>query len=99
MSGGSRNYVYRQDLIAHRADVSAVFDDLKELGHTAAAYWTAEVLAHMTQIATLQAELEHVWKAVEYYRSGDWTAEQVKEAVEAWGAKKSESEHVRLTGG
>ena len=99
MSGGSRNYVYRQDLIAHRADVSAVFDDLTALGYRDAAYWTAEVLGHMQAIGNLQAELEQVWKAVEYYRSGDWTAEQVKEAVEVWGAKKSESERVRLRGG
>ena len=87
-----------QDLIAHRADVAKLFDELTELGHRDAAYWTAEVLEHMKQIGNLQAELERVWEAVELYRTGAFTAEQVRFAVEAWGAKKSESEHVRLRG-
>lgn len=96
MSGGSFGYLYRHDLIARRGDVARMFEALAELGFAGAAAETGKVLEHMQEISRLQAELEQVWKAVEYNQSGDWDAAQLGEALELWTRQKAERESVRL---
>ena len=72
MSGGSFNYLYRQDLSPVRGEVESMLVALREYpGSDAAVRQTECVLAHMDAIVALQSSLADVWKAVEWSHSGD----------------------------
>ena len=82
MSGGSFNYLCRQDLVPARGEVENMLVALREYPESAAAVRQTElVIEHMNAIATLQSSLGEVWKAVEWNHSGDWGSDVVSEAL------------------
>lgn len=92
MSGGSFNYLFTkspEDLIRAETTIRAMADALDELGYAEdAAAETRRVLmlvaAYRRAMIRKLRRLEGVWQAVEYYRSGDWTEQEVLEALEAY---------------
>lgn len=88
MSGGSFNYLYRQDLVPKLILLRVMVDVLREYGYEDAANRTLEVVKHMEAIELLQGELKDVWQAVEWVVSGDSLPEDLAEAVKDWKEKK-----------
>ena len=100
MSGGSFNYLCDardlEDLMAKRHDLSDMVDALAHLGYAAdAAQETASLLAQI-RAANARAEasterLRDVWKAVEWWKSGDRDEDAVKEALDKYRGEISGS--------
>jgi len=90
MSGGSYDYLcFKQadDLFQMEEKLQAMADRLAALGYAEdAAKETTSVLLQVRQARVrLQARIErlqHVWRAVEWWDSGDTSEDAVKEALE-----------------
>jgi hypothetical protein len=91
MSGGSWEYMLAWDVgtfVARHEDVTRMARRLVELGHADAAE-AMQALAVTALHARIQVQaqakaLGYIMHAVEWHDSGDWTAEQVKDAVAKW---------------
>ena len=90
MSGGSFNYLCRtwdlNDLIGKHGSLEAMASELAGLGYAQdAARETEELLVMLRQWevrANVRVErLREVWKAVEWWRSSDYSEDQVHEAL------------------
>lgn len=88
MSGGSFNYLYRQDLVPRLILLRVMADVLREQGYEDAANRTMEVVEHMNAIELIHRELRDIWQAAEWMVSGDSLLENLAEAVQAWKEKK-----------
>lgn len=94
MSGGSYNYLCHKD--AHDLLGSWNDDDLRTMADRLAALGYAEDAAHETEemicmirqarvrIDTRIARLRGVWKAVEWWDSGDYSEDQVRSALSVY---------------
>lgn len=74
MSGGSYDYLYLQsdDLSRHRSMVAAMAQRLEGLPYaTAAAAETRRILALLADAQASAERLADVWRAVEWWDSGD----------------------------
>jgi len=80
-------YLFNAELSHRVYDIRRMADDLRGRGEIAAALATEKVLAHLKAAEALQKELEDVWHAVEWHRSGDWSAEAVIKACREHEAK------------
>ena len=88
MSGGSFNYLCHVDssrLMERMDDLRDMAAELTTYGaHTAAAE-TEAIIAYLEhadrQINARQCRLVHIWKAMEWMRSGDWGREQFEKAI------------------
>ena len=87
MSGGSYDYLcfMEFDKIIDNLDLlDKMAERLIELGYIAAAMETYkaknEVEAAMVRYEAHKERLENLWRAVEWYDSGDWGLEDAKEA-------------------
>lgn len=90
MSGGSYNYLCRtwdlDRLLGHRGELERMSERLAGLGYAAdAARETEELLVMLRQWenrAEVRVErLRDVWKAIEWWDSGDYGEERVKGAL------------------
>ena len=80
MSGGSFNYLCWKEiseLMANRDTLTSMADRLLEMGYKDAAKETLKFLYTLeqaeTRLETMRERLEEVWKAVEWFDSGDWS--------------------------
>lgn len=94
MSGGSFNYLcYKVDSEDIPEDeVKRMAEWLREKNAIEAAVATERVLFHLRQARAVAQELEGIWHAAEWWRSGDYGEDQFKEAVEEWESKKEQVE-------
>lgn len=104
MSGGSFNYLCHtwdlNDLMDKRGDLEEMASELAGLGYAQdAARETEELLVMLRQWevrASVRLErLREVWKAVEWWRSCDYSEDQVREALAEYrgdGARTVEAE-------
>ena len=88
MSGGSFNYLCYKDedeLFNHQFDLDQMATELIELGFLDAAKETLATLAiikqALTRVRVAKQRLDEVWKAVEWYRSGDCSEKDVQAAI------------------
>lgn len=91
MSGGSWDYMYSWDqltFLERREDVARMAKRLTEKGHVDAARALEEfycVLQHAAiQIDARKTALRDVFHAVEWHDSGDYSEEDLAEAVKRW---------------
>lgn len=95
MSGGSFNYLcYAElpDLLNRDWDIQSMADELAKLGYAKdAAKETMDLLLDLrSAVNRLETRKEHisdVWKALEWWHSGDWSEESFKEELEKWRDK------------
>lgn len=93
MSGGSFNYLCHKDfsdLISAETDIQQMADELARLGYAPdAAQETMEVLLEIRQarirIEARTRRLNRVWQAIEWWQSGDYSEDAVKEAIRHYG--------------
>lgn len=97
MSGGSYEYIYdRSDCgeLLNRTDViQEMADRLAGLGYASdAARETEELLLTLRQfenrINAMHSRLAGVWKAVEWWDSGDWLEDAVRDAIDKYRGEK-----------
>ena len=90
MSGGIYNYLYCKDsemLLGEYPDndIEEIVNRLAELGYEDASKESYRLLQVIKQsrirVQTIQNRLSGIWKAVEWYDSGDWGKESIEEAV------------------
>ena len=88
MSGGSYNYLCHcdaEDIFAKTKDIQDMASRLSELGYVDAATETESILlVRNNYVSRMQARLNRltpIWKAVEWYDSGDWGKESIEEEV------------------
>jgi hypothetical protein len=90
MSGGSFDYLCRtwdfDDLVGKQGNLEAMAQALTTVGYAKdAARETEELLVMLRQWevqASVRVErLREVWKAMEWWRSSDWSEDQFKEAL------------------
>ena len=86
MSGGSFNYLcYAEDLSDRVGSIEDMARHLEEyLGAEDAAVATRGVVAKLKQANDSADVLREVWKAVEWWQSGDWAKDQAAEALAEW---------------
>ena len=107
MSGGSFNYAYRAILLAevdifaeNRWSVERIAEELLKLGYDDAAGELFDLLGWLKSVeARLQSAerrgLHDVMKALEWWRSADWGADQLSAAIEKYrtpGAREDVNE-------
>lgn len=99
MSGGSYNYLCHawdlDDLLEHRAGLEKMSARLAGLGWAEdAARETEELLVMLRQwqvrAETRMERLREVWKAVEWWDSGDWGEDQVRAALAKYRGDKEQ---------
>lgn len=106
MSGGSFDYMYRQDTDtlmggSFQEQLEDMRDTLRELGADDAAEQTEMVLAVIREaeerIELHRAALDDVWHAVEWERSGDFREDQVHRVLERYRCPgcRRESRHAK----
>jgi hypothetical protein len=101
MSGGSYDYLcYKEagDLIDHESTLQEMADRLAGLGYAAdAAHETQHLLLTIRQfknrIATMKWRLCGVWKAIEWWDSGDSGEERVKDELAKYRDKSHDTEN------
>ncbi len=91
MSGGNYNYLFindSSDLLSgqHDTDLQSMADRLAELGYASdAAIETQQLLLAIRQsrnrLEASRKRLESLWRAVEWWDSGDSSEEEVKTAL------------------
>lgn len=89
MSGGSFDYLYVKsidELMAYDGNLDMMADKLATLGYAEdAARETTEFLMELRagriRLETMQRRLSDLWKAVEWWVSGDYGEDAVKEAL------------------
>lgn len=97
MSGGSFNYVSicePEDLLSggHDDDVEALAADLRSLGWADDAADATEAALAQLRAANARwreaplAGLRDLWKALEWWRSGDWGEDRLRERLGEWRA-------------
>ena len=91
MSGGSYNYLcYKEayDIHERKEELEQMRDRLIELNYTDVAVETESVLLMMrafeVRLQTRIDRLKDVWRAVEWYDSGDSNEDYVKDEVEKY---------------
>lgn len=92
MSGGSYNYLFRDDLadlLGKETELREMADRLAGLGYAEDAARETEELLTMLRQWRIRAEvrvrrLSDVWHAVEWWDSSDWGEDKVREAVAAY---------------
>lgn len=91
MSGGYYNYLYCRidSLIDREYDLEEMANDLADLGYAYdAALATGKLISKIRQfkkdIIKNSESLSEVWKAMEYWRSGDWGEDSLKEALDKY---------------
>lgn len=101
MSGGSFNYLCHTwdlgDIVEKRGDLEEMSQALAALGYAQdAARETEELLVILRQWevqASVRLErLREVWKAVEWWRSCDYSEDQVREALTAYRGEPAKEE-------
>lgn len=83
MSGGSYNYLCWacEELSSRTSDLVAMAARLERSGYYAPARATRNVLLLLEGVQEAARALEDVWHAVEWADSGDYSEDQVREAV------------------
>lgn len=91
MSGGSYDYLYCKDvdsIFAHASYISDMAETLVKLGHLDVARDMTRLSEYIrsayTRIDVLSEQLRPIMKAVEFYESGDWSAETLGEEAEKY---------------
>lgn len=82
MSGGSFNYLCYKDedeLFNYQFDLDQMATELCELGFVDAAEET--LATFLTKVRVAKRRLDEIWKAVEWYRSGDCSEKDVQAAI------------------
>jgi hypothetical protein len=89
MSGGSLNYLYSHAFTSDVSELSQMIDELEERGFRDVADDSkAFLISHEPEDA-----LRDVWKAIEWYVSGDWSETEVIDAITRYRAwKEAEKE-------
>ncbi|MBD0743589.1 hypothetical protein [Streptomyces sp. CBMA152] len=87
MSGGSYNYLHTHagGLEDQRGDIEAMAKCLAGLPYAErVAEATRRVMALLDEAEAAAQELADVWKAVEWWDSGDWDENDVREVIEEY---------------
>jgi len=100
MSGGSYSYLCYKDadqILEHLSEIEDMRDRLAGLGYAEdAAQETAELILIINQcfdrIDEITVRLAAVWKAVEWWDSGDSGEDDLKKALVEYGGKKGEND-------
>lgn len=91
MSGGSYDYLYLayevKGLHGRTEDIERMAARLRELGSVKAASATLDIIRAKNALDDQAAAMAGVWKAVEWYDSGDWGLEQAQESIAEYEAK------------
>jgi hypothetical protein len=87
MSGGSFNYLYSKDLCQGGYELREMADWLRTAGFEDIAVATEACLASCEP----PDELRYVWKAVEWFESGDWGMHEVAQAVKEYHHARQEA--------
>jgi hypothetical protein len=100
MSGGSFDYLCYKD--GAEAVMSSALTDMiaelyREFPDSSAANDTAALLALRDAINRKVSALQDVWKAVEWWRSCDWSRERAVEAVAEYERRKAVGFHPTVT--
>lgn len=82
MSGGSFNYLYTTDMLAHEHDLRDMRDALADAGAKDAADATDAIL----KAAEVPDPLRDLWHAMEWWRSADYAENQFREALDEYRA-------------
>lgn len=80
MSGGAYDYLCLKEtggVIDNIDEVARMAVRLKELGHDDLAFKTQKIIDAAEELEKQIDELRNVWKAVEWYDSGDWGIEAI----------------------
>ena len=92
MSGGNYDYLFLKEpekLFKDHKQLERMAERLRELGHIRLSneiYMLLEKINHVRQCISMVSERQNdVWRAVEWMDSGDYTVENVNEAVEKLG--------------
>ena len=92
MSGGSFNYLYCKenigDLLYHTDDLDDMREALIKYGYEDIAKDTQRLIEYIksaeVRVTVLAKNLQGVFKAVEYYESGDWGKETMLSKLEEY---------------
>lgn len=92
MSGGSFNYLYCKenidDLLYHTDDLDDMREALIKYGYEDIAKDTQRLIEYIksaeVRVTVLAKNLQGVFKAVEYYESGDWGEETMLSKLEEY---------------
>ena len=88
MSGGSFNYLYTQTpgQVLDSEELQRMADEIRELGYDAkdVASRTQALVELRDRVAAEIEALGPVWQAVEWWRSCDWSRDQVLIAIGAY---------------
>lgn len=101
VSGGSFNYLCHSwdlsDLVSKRSHLEAMAEELERLSWAKDAaketrHLVADLNAIEVRVEVALERLRPVWKAVEWWRSCDWSEDQVREAVTEFQGGQPDSE-------
>lgn len=89
MSGGAYNHLYNKDHFSALADSENLYEDLMGLLPQApeagrVAMDTGYFVRLVMEAAAIAARLSDAWHAVEWYSSGDWGMDKLRECVSAY---------------
>lgn len=79
MSGGSFNYLCNQSL--SNGDLEQMADQLDEMAPNSAAAKETRALVDLLRRIDGDEALRGVWRAVEWWRSSDYSEDQAREAI------------------
>lgn len=92
MSGGSFEYMCWQDWHPTEDQLVAMVDAIEQIApYSEAARQTRGLLARLRQIDA--SGLRDVWRAVEWWKSGDWGEDQAVEEIERFAALTEAAKH------
>jgi hypothetical protein len=99
MSGGSYNYICYADiegLLQNEDQIESMAEQLSLLGHREAAKETLEIFNDLVEsrnrIEAKKERLESVWRAVEWWASGDSGQEGVNKALAQYRGEEQDDE-------
>jgi hypothetical protein len=88
VSGSSLDYLCWNELDGKAWAVEAVVSELRRLGLDDAAARAQQALDGLRGAEAIRQDMQDVWEAVEWMRSGDCGDEEVAKSVAAWRAKQ-----------
>lgn len=93
MSGGSFNYMYQScdawNLYNYMQNLRDMIEKLEELGYQDAADASTSIIHTLNRLDSEFETLRGVWKAVEWYTSGDFAFDQVEDAIKDYRSKQA----------
>lgn len=101
MSGGSFNHLFAkspEELIRAEAMIEAMAAAPADLGYAPDAARETRIVnrilgAYRSSLTRKLRRLERVWQAVEYWKSGEWTEQDVRDAIDEYRRRHRRGTH------